>query len=83
MNDNDCGRMTINELVKTYEFIKTNWNDPVGELYIAWLDTVLSNIRGMEQRKEGIIINGEKIKQLCEQMISDDNAFERKRKRNC
>ena len=45
--------------------------------------TVLSNIRGMEQRKEGIIINGEKIKQLCEQMISDDNAFERKRKRNC
>ena len=83
MNDNDCGRMTINELVKTYEFIKTNCNDPVGEVYIAWLDTVLSNIRGMEQRKEGIIINGEKIKQLCEQMISDDNAFERKRKRNC
>ena len=83
MNDNDCGRMVINELMKAYKYIKTNWNDPVGEGYIAWLDTVLSDIRGMEQRKESIIINGEKIKQLCEQMISDDDAFERKRKRNC
>ena len=63
----------IRDTTKTIELIKDNWSDSLGEQYIRWLEQTEKQLKHIERRREIIQLKAEKIRILCEQIISTDD----------